>query len=221
VANNLTVWTNEFVLRPLYKLRRWWFLHQGQTIPLQTGVSTYSLLGSASALYITAAASGTLPLLLPPLVQAQQFWQGSGPPDAIALLPSFGSSPTSSPVTEFQIFPTPDASTYTIAVDFTQAFPPLLVGTDHNFLTDEFPMLVQAGMMAMSHLALHEEPLFTQWFRVYAQQVRSLASYDHEVRRGGTMPEPMEPFVPEYGMLAQTQGAGQSASQAAAPAAAG
>ena len=67
VANNVGLWTNEFVLRPLYKLRRWWFLRQSQTFTLVANTNTYTFQNGASALYITAATLGTYPLLLPPI----------------------------------------------------------------------------------------------------------------------------------------------------------
>lgn len=203
VQNNLLLWTNEFVLRPFYKLRRWWFLNQTQTASLWNGVSTYTFQGGATALFVTEAAYGTLPLLLPPLVQAQAFWPGTGSPDALALLPKFGSLTNASPVTQFQVFPTPNAA-YQIAVSFTQPFNNLELPTDHNFVTDEYPLMVQAGMMTVAFLAMHEDQLFAEWLGIYKQQVRAVATYDHEVRRGGTMMEPMEPFVPDYSTIMPT-----------------
>ena len=102
-------------------------------------------------------------------------------------------------MTQFQIFPTPDAMTiYQPVLEFTAPFAPLETPSDHNFITDKFPLLAQAGMMSMSYLALHEDQNFGTWWQIYKQQVHLLASYDHEVRRGGTMPEPMEPFLPQF-----------------------
>jgi hypothetical protein len=200
IQQNSQTWINEFVLRELYKLRRWWFLQQQQHLPLVANQATYAVPGGGEALYIVSATSAGMDLLLPPLAQAQAFYAATGSPEAVALLvPGLPSGPPIAAVSQLQVFPTPDAiGPYAIDLTVTAPFAPLALGTDHNFITDQFPFLVIAGGLACAFLSLQEDSLFMQWWQLYANQVRALASYDHEVRRGGTMPEPIEPFVPSF-----------------------
>jgi hypothetical protein len=201
IQQNSQTWVNEFILRELYKMRRWWFLQQQQSLALVPGQSTYPVPGG-EALYIVEATVGGQPLLLPPLAQAQAFYAASGPPEAVALLmPGLPSGSALAAVSQLQVFPAPDTvSPYTVALTVTSPFGALQYATDHNFVTDQFPFLVIAGGLACAFLSLQEDALFMQWWQLYANQVKALASYDHEVRRGGTMPEPIEPFIPPFVM---------------------
>lgn len=207
IQQNSQTWINEFVCRELYKLRRWWFLHQAVTLVTRPGDANFPApFPTGEALYIVSATSDGQDLLLPPLAQAKAFYADTGPPEAVALgVPGLGWKPgTTAHVSDLMVFPTPDGE-YRLDVAFTSPLAPLAYGTDHNFLTDQFPFLVIAGGLAIAFLSLQEDQLFTQWWQIYANQCRALASYDHEVRRGGTMPEPIEPFLPPFALGAAPQ----------------
>lgn len=202
VTQNTATWLNELVLKPLYKLRRWWFLNQKQTVSLLAGVSTYTLQNQQTALYIVSGTSAGQPLLLPPIAQAEAFYSSTGPPEAVSLVVPLVTGGMPIGVSQIQVFPTPDtAGPYTLNLDYTAPFASLQRPSDHNFLTDQFPMLVIAGGVAAAKLAFEEDQAFQQWWSIYVNQVRTLAAYDHEVRRGGTMPEPIEPFIPFISQL--------------------
>jgi hypothetical protein len=216
IAQNAQVWVNEFILRELYKLRRWWFLQQQQQIATTVGTSLYAVPGG-EALYVVGATASGKDLLLPPLAQAQAFYAASGPPEAVALTvpaPIAQGAPASplSIVSQVQVFPAPD-TTYTIQLTVTSPFPVLAFGNDHNFVTDQFPMLVISGGLACAFLSLQEDQLFMQWWQIYRNQCRALAAYDHEVRRGGTMPESIDPYLPPFalGLAAAPEPAGAAA----------
>lgn len=197
VSNNMLVWTNQLILRPLYKLRRWHWLNQKQVITTNAGTPTYQLVtGTASLLYLVNASYGGSDLLVPPIQQAEAFYTGSGPPEGVALIPG-------NPVQTVQVFPTPDSGgPYAIQTDYTSPLADLALTTDHNFVTDEFSFLVLAGMVMVGALSFQEDTLFNTWREIYITQVRAIAVYDHEVRRGGTMPEPLEPYIPVMSALA-------------------
>jgi hypothetical protein len=196
LSTNLVGWTQNYILTPLYKLRRWYWLNAKATITSAPFISTYTVPNVSEAIFLVSATSGGTDLLIPPISQAEAFYAGSGPPEGVALVPG-------NPITQVQVFPTPDgAGPYFVNLDVTQPFVPLVDdGLSHNYLTDAFPLLVLSGMNSMAFLFLQEEGLFNYWFGIYASQVRALATYDHEVRRGGTMPEPFDPFVPTLGAI--------------------
>ena len=192
LQTNLVAWTEAYFLKPLYRLRRWIWAQQTPTVTTTSGTSTYTpaLTGGATEiLYIVAATLNNQDLFVPPISQASAFWTGTGTPDAVSLLPA-------NPVTQLQLFPTPNG-TFTVPVALTTPLTPLLDdGMMHNYLTDDHPALVFSAMLTCGFMFLQEDNLAKYWTSIFVQRVREVARYDHEVRHGGTMPEPFEPYLP-------------------------